>query len=329
MKKLLLYIFIIILISGCSNAVQDNKYSESSTIKEFISDDIDSKNNKSDYDKQINENNEAIDAEEFELSIEADRTTEVNPPFFHEYNDLTKEIIVDGQKHTLDLIKPHDVYDYPNIEDDNLEYYDYLESIFDETLKKVEEDGIDIDDLTEVERDSYYYFIIWYSIYDVTPLSGWYNCGVINDTNASSYLEENGYDYSSKNIHDFDISTPWVEGSDDYGIGEYVELISPTQNMSWGITIYNGYCKNIDLFYKNSRVKELLVYVDGLPTCIFELEDTWHAQEFGYKPVPDNDKINDIVIRFEILSVYEGSEYNDTCISDIFMSGGHWVYIEE
>jgi hypothetical protein len=78
------------------------------------------------------------------------------------------------------------------------------------------------------------------------------------------------------------------------------------------ILITNGYAKSSDLFYKNGRVKELLVEAaDGI-RYTFTLEDSMQAQSIGLPYAIDTSWI-----KFTIQSVYPGTVYSDATISEI------------
>lgn len=147
---------------------------------------------------------------------------------------------------------------------------------------------------------------------------------------ASSELKEktkNGtVEYSADNLNKFAYeptdhyeslswnyeSQPWVEGKDDYGIGETIKL-STNQSFS-SITILNGYVdlKRLDLYKKNSRVKRFKVLdVDNNLEYVFELEDVVEFQTFIFQKETKN-------IIMTIDDVYKGDKWSDTCISGIF-----------
>lgn len=137
---------------------------------------------------------------------------------------------------------------------------------------------------------------------------------------ASSTLPDGGgYSYKMSNLSDDNPGTAWVEGKDDYGIGEYIEFKGYIY--AGGIAILNGLQKNKTLFDANSRVKKIKVYINGKPNCIVELEDKMGIQSFqpiGYETGAGEETF----IKFEILEVYPGTKYKDTCISEIFTIGG-------
>ena len=130
---------------------------------------------------------------------------------------------------------------------------------------------------------------------------------------ASSTLKD-GKDsekYSAKNLCDCTWKT-WVEGEDGDGVGtKIVYEFSPP--LSFGqFHIRNGY-GNVAYFYKNNRVKEIEYFFDDAPLSYsIQLEDTCDEQIFKITDTEKHSKIT-----FIIKSVYKGTEFDDTCISEL------------
>jgi len=135
--------------------------------------------------------------------------------------------------------------------------------------------------------------------------------------------------YNAGNVKDNNKSTAWVEGVDEYGIGEKIKF---TTNISYNygmileldsIGIINGYAKSITVFNANSRVKKLIIraskesafdFEEGDKPLIFTftLKDTPEIQYFKFKT-----PISATEIELEIADIYKGSKYKDTAISEI------------
>ncbi len=171
-----------------------------------------------------------------------------------------------------------------------------------------------------------------------------FNSGAIGTPSASSTLESQGDNhYEIENIHDLDLTTAWVAGKSDYGIGESFafefnwkedyEGFGKAGNFYGVIEIFNGYCKSEKIWTENSRIKTLKMYYNNNPICLIELVDTWQYQrldlkkffkEPGYFP---NGKIEAKVgdqLKFEIIDVYKGTKYKDTGLSEfVFESPGN------
>ena|SRR5260221_8889120 len=161
--------------------------------------------------------------------------------------------------------------------------------------------------------------------------------------------------YSAYNLIDNDPATAWVEGAHADGIGEVV--ISIIENINRPLKIWSGYGKSDALFKANGRPAKIKVNVlvsqchhesQAFPSGIY-YEDV-HViashevtlRDFnGYQKLPlpafthvANDNKCDAFtvppfvkewatiepvyfVGVEILSVYKGSKYDDTCISEI------------
>ena len=164
----------------------------------------------------------------------------------------------------------------------------------------------------------------------------------IGSASSSSCLQPQGdLQYSVNNLCDYDLTTAWVEGSKDYGIGETISFIFnfPDNTEFAGayqfygqINLFNGYCKNLKTWEENSRIKSLKVYYNEKPVCIVELIDTWHFQYFNIGKffknrreqkyldaefeITEGDKLS-----FEILEVYPGTKYKDVALSEFMAEG--------
>jgi hypothetical protein len=133
-------------------------------------------------------------------------------------------------------------------------------------------------------------------------------------TGASSTLSSNTGKYNIKNLVDYNPLTAWVEGEKGYGIGSFFELYCNNLN-----TIYNGYQNSPTNWLKNSRVKKFKVYIDGKPLCFLILKDEMGEQNFEL-PFDANWDTGHI-FKFEIVDVYQGSLFEDVCISEIGVQG--------
>jgi hypothetical protein len=148
--------------------------------------------------------------------------------------------------------------------------------------------------------------------------------------------------YSVGKISDNDPKTAWVEGVEGQGIGEV--LIVPCLDLKKPVKIWAGFGKSDAIFISNSRPKKIRTVVIRTPhgdaiqdgtvykdlTLIAE-ETASLTDKNGYQnlPVPKfkietylpkdfDQKIEyQYFLGIEILEVYPGSKYEDTCISEI------------
>lgn len=130
---------------------------------------------------------------------------------------------------------------------------------------------------------------------------------------ATSELAEANVVHSASRIMDGDKNTAWVEGVDGQGYGQAVRFDFNNVYLVSGIRIRSGYHKNDDIYYKNSRPKEICIgYSDGTSE-IFKLDDAGLNEQiltFSH-PVETN------MVNLSIESVYPGGKYEDTCISEV------------
>ncbi len=132
----------------------------------------------------------------------------------------------------------------------------------------------------------------------------------IDSITADSVLvSSKGKTYAPENMIDGDLKSSWQEGMEDYGQGCIITMkLSGTPGF---LVICNGNQKDEGSFYKNNRVRELRISFGNQTTSI-ELEDSMEPQTFQISGIHD---ITEMII--EICSVYEGTQYNDTCIAEI------------
>nr|HPM35462.1 hypothetical protein [Spirochaetota bacterium] len=156
---------------------------------------------------------------------------------------------------------------------------------------------------------------------------------------ASSHLSTGNSNYMESNMMDGDLKTIWVEGAKDFGFKEWVKISSNFNKIFFPhyLIIYSGHGKNYDLFKKNNRLKSIVMrkynpcgtseqsYTKRFPVTYFfryTLED-----KPGYHVLPIGDVYMDgcpgkpIEITLYIESVYPGSMYDDTCISELQVLG--------
>lgn len=134
----------------------------------------------------------------------------------------------------------------------------------------------------------------------------------IAEITSSSTLQQAGYNYSPNNLIDGAYHTCWCEGVEGDGINEKVVFKLEDEAKIDRVSIVNGFDKSESLYLKNNRIKTLtLIFDDGEE--VIELEDSYNC----YQTIKlDKEHISSKLI-VQINSVYAGSEYQDTCISEI------------
>jgi hypothetical protein len=132
---------------------------------------------------------------------------------------------------------------------------------------------------------------------------------------ATSFLTEGAVTYKPENLQKLPFrGRPWVEGVPGQGINEklFIEnILARRLYISIGYVSYN----NPHLYIQNSRPKEIRLSVNNKFTTNYILEDTPNYQEVI---LPEQIRYNDI-LEIQIVSVYEGTKYDDTCINNIII----------
>ena len=130
---------------------------------------------------------------------------------------------------------------------------------------------------------------------------------------ASSTLpDDGGVNYRDRNLYDGNLLTAWSEGVSGIGIDEWIQ-ISFDAPIPEAIKIYNGYQKTENLYYSNGRVCDAVIEFSNGKTYAVTLAEDYGAGQVVY--FPDLGETNSF--RLTIKSVYEGSQWDDTTITEI------------
>ena len=143
-----------------------------------------------------------------------------------------------------------------------------------------------------------------------TPIEIW--GGSASFCTSSELSPQSGNRYGALNLFDNDPRTAWVEGKGDDGIGEYLAIDFDDRRDARAINLLNGYTKSERLFFRNGRVRTLRVTgSNGARTDVTLRDDgNWQRIELeGFEDVS--------WLRLEVVSVYSGSHYTDTAISEL------------
>lgn len=106
--------------------------------------------------------------------------------------------------------------------------------------------------------------------------------------------------------------TNWTEGVSGNGEGEYIDFIFNTEQPVAGFTIFAGNHNTESYYDKNSRPKSILLTFSDGSSAEYYLRDRKEAQTVYFEKV-----VKTSSIRLTITSVYSGSAYEDTVISEI------------
>jgi hypothetical protein len=128
---------------------------------------------------------------------------------------------------------------------------------------------------------------------------------------ASSVLApQYGFTYVPAHLTDGRLDTAWVEGDRGDGLGTWI-VAMPSATVR-GFEIWNGYHKNRSLFVKNSRVHRVDLAMSNGRRVEFDLDDIPGPQRFAFDP-----PVSVAWIQFTIRSVYRGTRYADTALTEL------------
>lgn len=129
---------------------------------------------------------------------------------------------------------------------------------------------------------------------------------------ASSFLIENEKQYSPDQINP-KLGQVWAEGKKGQGLHEKLFINPPYRCTALHISIGFVSFEKPYLYEENSRPKKLRVSVVGKFSFTADLDDTPNFQTIKLsQSVGEKD-----VLVIEILDVYQGTKYEDTCINFI------------
>jgi hypothetical protein len=95
----------------------------------------------------------------------------------------------------------------------------------------------------------------------------------------------------------------WVANSRGYAIGEWITVSFPNSRRISGLSVSDGYQKNSDIFFKNTRVKSLEVITSSGFKGNFELHEGFGSQLLSF-----NRAVQAQWIQLIIRDVYPGSK---------------------
>ncbi|MEQ1502092.1 MAG: discoidin domain-containing protein [Myxococcota bacterium] len=130
---------------------------------------------------------------------------------------------------------------------------------------------------------------------------------------AKSSYSTGGTSYPAENVKDGKGATPWFEGDSGSGVGSWVELDLGGQHTITKLQLLAGDWSGGG-WAKANRPKELEVKWSDGTTATWTLTDEYRMQTF----VPPSPKATGTV-RLKINSIYNGSAFPDTAISEILV----------
>lgn len=141
---------------------------------------------------------------------------------------------------------------------------------------------------------------------------------------SSELTDKYGY-YSAANAFDNNTDTAWAEAASDDGLRSAITGSWIAEEAGWvvdGIVLNAGYQKSGTTFKNNNRPRDITVEISSgsfgaraAASRMAVLEDARTQQTVAFDaPVPLDDTVT---VTLTINSVYSGSKYTDTCISEI------------
>ena len=157
-----------------------------------------------------------------------------------------------------------------------------------------------------------------------------------------------GKSYKSSNLYDGKQETAWVpgiKGAKGSGIGEWVKIkidayggdVTSTPFSIREACIIPGYAKNEKTWIENNRIKSLLLVIYS-PPLYYPVDPEWpewvilrlklkDQNKLQWFKIPEelivsNDNPMTKTVWIKIEEVYKGMKYDDTCISELVLSGG-------
>ena len=126
---------------------------------------------------------------------------------------------------------------------------------------------------------------------------------------AQSYLVEDK-SYGPELVLDGRKDTAWSEGVSGYGIGQWIKLytLDGSAQSIRGLHILNGYHKSTELFVRNGKADTILLEFSDGSSEVFAIS---YDDYLEFTPRKAS------WVRVTILSAKEGTEFEDTCITEI------------
>jgi hypothetical protein len=154
------------------------------------------------------------------------------------------------------------------------------------------------------------------------------NLSPFSTPSASSVLPSDRWGtYHAWSAVDGLLSTPWTEGVDGPGVGEWIQLDFPGTIEVHSIGIAVGYDRDEDdqlrdpsVFQANNRLKRATLVFSNGEQVELSFADERGVQQVSLARAP-GPSIQTTYVRVVIEEVYPGSTYDDTCLAEIEVWG--------
>jgi hypothetical protein len=121
-----------------------------------------------------------------------------------------------------------------------------------------------------------------------------------------------GFTYGPEKLFDGRLDTAWVEGDPGDGIGEWVVVDLGRPLRISALQMLNGYHKNVGLFQRNNRVRDVEIRTSNGRRQTATLDDS-----AGVQIISIDDSAPVVWVQLIIRSVYRGTKYRDTAITEL------------
>lgn len=138
---------------------------------------------------------------------------------------------------------------------------------------------------------------------------------VLSVSASSSLIEQSyGISHTPEKAIDGDLTTGWAENAPGAGVGESITLFLDSTYTVRGFVIHAGYQKSASLYERNARPAVLKLSFSNGESQSFTLQDLNGQQRILFAQPVETDRVT-----FTIESVYNGTTYQDTVISELML----------
>ena len=146
---------------------------------------------------------------------------------------------------------------------------------------------------------------------------------LVDSVSASSTLVEKTITHYPENVLDGKKNTCWCEAAEGYGKDEYILIRFSKKVALTELDFVNGYMSKETTYNKNARLAKIkIVYDGGSKVAVLKEMSYGEASELDYTDsVVFDEPVETDYVKIYIKSVYKGTIYEDTCVSEIRAMG--------
>lgn len=122
--------------------------------------------------------------------------------------------------------------------------------------------------------------------------------------------------------YDFNLLTAWYSPKSANGLGKITLVFEPAGNSKINkVLFFPGNMRTPADWQKYGRPAKVALCINGKTIAIIHLEDVMVCQVFKIPMTASYQKNEEITVVFDILSIYPGSEFKETAVSEINFDG--------